>query len=352
MPKALVTGGSGFLGEILVVALEARGWEVFNLDQNPTKYLMPSKQFIGDIRDLELCKSATNGMDVVFHNVAQVPLSKDDSLVFSVNVQGTENILRAAMNSNVSNFVYTSSSAIFGLPDSLPILGDSLPKPIEKYGEAKLLGEELCMTYFNSSMNIKIVRPRTILSASRLGLFGLLYEWINSGVDVLLLGKGEVPYQFIHAEDLVEGLIRTLATKGDQVFNLGALEYGSFRADLVQLCLFAGSGSEIVTIPEFPYRGLIRVISKMRLLPFAPYQVELYGKGMYFNSTHDWEKLAYAPKHSNSDCLISGYEWYIANKNNLSKNVSPHKSSLNGLSLRTITNLLKILKRLKRIYKH
>ena len=154
---------------------------------------------------------------------------------------------------------------------------------------------------------------------------------------------------FIHAEDLFEGLIRSIATEGDQILNLGALDYESFRVDLEQLCLLAGNGSEVVMLPEFPFRRLISLLSKMRFLPFAPYQVQLYGKAMFFDSTRDWKKLAYTPKYSNTDCLIAGYTWYLANKNNLTKNASPHKSLLKGFGLAAMTHFLKILKSLKKI---
>jgi nucleoside-diphosphate-sugar epimerase len=300
-----------------------------------------AKQFIGDIRDIELCISATQGMDAVFHNVAQVPLAKDSDQFFSVNVNGTANILKAAAEAKVSNFVYTSSSAIFGLPEILPISKDSIPNPIEDYGTAKLYGENLCKGYFDSDMKIKIVRPRTILGAGRMGIFGLLYRWVQSGVDIYLLGNGKGSYQFVHANDLSEGIIRTLTTTGDQVFNLGALEFDSFKEDLVKLCDYAGTGSTVKSLPDFPFRNLLRTLSSLRVLPFAPYQLLLYGKPMFFDSASDWAQLGYFPRYSNFDCLTNGYDSYLSNVNIFDEKASAHKNSIKSFSINVITVFLK-----------
>ena len=345
MAKALVTGGSGYFGEILSELLLARGWDVYILDLNSSTKIPLKKQFVGDIRNFELCTAATKGMDAVFHNVAQVPLAKNGKLFYSVNVDGTANILKAASDSGVSNFVYTSSSAVFGLPRNLPIRKDSSTDPIEKYGDAKLRGENLCVGYFNSKMKIKIVRPRTILGASRMGIFALLYNWIQAGVDVYLLGKGDGPYQFVHADDLAEGVVRSIDTSGDRIFNLGALDFSSFKADLASLCNHAGTGSRIRSIPDFPFRTLLKVLSKVRVLPFAPYQMLLYGKPMYFDSVSDWKELGYAPKHSNVSCLTTGYDWYLLNKDFCVKDASKHKSSVKSTALTFATLLLKIIKK-------
>jgi nucleoside-diphosphate-sugar epimerase len=346
LKRALVTGGSGFFGEILVSKLSENNWDVYNLDLNPSKKMPFAKQFIGDIRDIELCNSATQGMDAVFHNVAQVPLAKDSDLFFSVNVNGTANILQAAAEAKVSNFVYTSSSAIFGLPEILPIRKDSIPNPIEDYGAAKLCGENLCKGFFDSDMNIKIVRPRTILGAGRMGIFGLLYRWVQSGVDIYLLGNGQGSYQFVHADDLAEGIIRSLTTKGNQVFNLGALEFDAFKDDLVKLCDYAGTGSTVKSVPDFPFRNLLKVLSTLRVLPFAPYQLLLYGKPMFFDSAADWEELGYRPRYSNLDCLTTGYDGYLSNVNVFDEKVSTHKSSIKSFAINIISLFLKFLKKI------
>jgi len=178
-----------------------------------------------------------------------------------------------------------------------------------------------------------------------MGIFGLLYSWVRSGVGVYLLGEGAGPYQFVHADDLAEGIMRSVNTKGDQIFNLGALEFGSFKDDLESLCNYAGTGSTVKSIPDFPFRTLLKVLSKLRVLPFAPYQMHLYGKPMFFDAALDWNDLNYRPRYSNVDCLTTGYDWYLSNMNILVENASNHKISVKGTTLDIVTVFLKILKK-------
>ena len=345
---ALVTGGSGYFGEVLIQQLLADGWEVRNLDLNLSPLLPRSSQYIGDIRNIELCENACLGVEALFHNVAQVPLAKNNELFRSVNIDGTEIVLKAAFSQGVKEFVYTSSSAVFGLVDLLPVKIDSTPAPIEEYGKAKLEGELLCKEYFNSKMQIKIVRPRTILGAGRMGIFGLLFKWIENGIDIFLLGSGSGAYQFVSARDLACGIVRSVALPGDRIFNLGALEYGSFREDLSNLCTHARSGSKVRALPEEPIRTILKALAKVRLLPFAPYQLLLYGKPMYFDSHHDWEALGYQPMDSNIDCLEQGFDWYKTHKSvrTDASRLSVHKIGVRGKGLSVIFYLLKVLKRI------
>jgi nucleoside-diphosphate-sugar epimerase len=346
MPKALVTGGAGYFGEILIARLLELGWDVSSLDINPTSLLKLESQYLGDIRNIELCKNATKGMDVVFHNVAQVPLAKNEELFFEVNVTGTRNILEAAFSAGVENFVYTSSSAVFGIPENLPVNRQTSPKPIESYGIAKLQGENLCKTFFSTKMQIKIVRPRTILGAGRMGIFSLLFQWIHLGLDIYLLGQGRGSYQFVSARDLANGIVASTKLTGDRIFNLGARQYKNFVEDLDDLCRYAATRSQVRSIPEVPFRFLLRGLAKIRILPFAPYQLLLYGKPMYFDSNADWKELCYEPIDSNLDCLIQGYDWYLQHniENDQSSNLSVHKKGVKGIASNVLTLALRVVK--------
>jgi nucleoside-diphosphate-sugar epimerase len=88
MPRSLVTGGAGYFGEVLARQLLARGDVVRILDLNPSS-LIGVEQLIGDVRDSAKVAEACRGIDVVYHNVAQVPLAKDRHLFMSVNESGT-----------------------------------------------------------------------------------------------------------------------------------------------------------------------------------------------------------------------------------------------------------------------
>ena len=93
----LVTGGSGYFGTILAERALAAGEQVRILDLHAPGPTLTGAEFVaGDVRDRSVVRAACEGVDVVFHNVAQVPLAKDRALFDEVNVGGTANVLVAA----------------------------------------------------------------------------------------------------------------------------------------------------------------------------------------------------------------------------------------------------------------
>ncbi|HEX3668510.1 MAG TPA: NAD-dependent epimerase/dehydratase family protein, partial [Acidimicrobiia bacterium] len=127
----LVTGGSGYFGEVLAGGAVANGDRVRVFDVNPPAATAVSVEFVqGDVRDRDAVRAACDGVDVVLHNVAQVPLARDRELFRSVNVVGTANLLVAARDAGVGKVVHTSSSAVFGIPDSNPVTEETPCRPL------------------------------------------------------------------------------------------------------------------------------------------------------------------------------------------------------------------------------
>ena len=212
---ALVTGGSGYFGSLLVEHLLAAGYHVRVLDLVDAADRPADVELVrGDIRDATAVGGAVAGVDVVFHNVAQVPLAKDRSLFESVNVGGTAVLLGACERAGVAKVVHTSSSAVFGVPRTNPVTRATEPRPVEPYGRAKLDAELLCRAAVSRGLDVSVVRPRTILGHGRLGIFGILFDWIADGASVPVLGSGDNVYQFVHAADLADACRRAAERPG------------------------------------------------------------------------------------------------------------------------------------------
>jgi nucleoside-diphosphate-sugar epimerase len=348
---ALVTGGSGYFGTTLVKKLILENYVVRVLDLNYPDKPEPAVEYIvGDVCNLDACLKATVGVKVVFHNVAQVPLANDSKKFNEVNIGGTRNICEASKRNDVKNFVYTSSSAVYGIPYKLPVMKEDPKIPVEDYGRAKLEGELICKNLTDYGIQVKIVRPRTILGLGRLGIFGILFGWVSRGINIYTLGKGDGPYQFIHSEDLAQGVIRASKLNGDFEFNLGALEYGTFKEDLQKLCDFSNTGSRVIGLNDWLVRPLLKMFSYARLLPFASYQLKLYSKPMYFQSEEDWKQLGYTPKYSNSDMLIESYGHYLKSFNlNVKVGVSHHQKTPKAILLSAIGLALKLISKIQNI---
>jgi nucleoside-diphosphate-sugar epimerase len=313
--SVLVTGGSGYFGTVLAGQALARGDVVRIFDLNPPGPTLAGADFVaGDVRDRAAVRDACDGVDVVFHNVAQVPLAKDRALFDEVNVGGTANVLVAARDARVSKVVHTSSSAVFGIPEHNPVTEASPCRPLEAYGRAKLRAEISCHDAIAAGLDVTIVRPRTILGHGRLGVIALLFEFVADGAPVFVLGGGNNRYQLVHAADLADACLRAGDRAGPSVYNIGALEFGTMRETLQALVDHAQTGSRVRSLPVAPARRAMRSLASLGLVPFAPYHWLLYSESLYFDVTLARSELGWEPKRSNVSMLIESYEWFLAHR--------------------------------------
>ncbi|MGQ0831523.1 MAG: NAD-dependent epimerase/dehydratase family protein [Microthrixaceae bacterium] len=338
----LVTGGSGYFGSILVDRALARGDHVRILDLNEPdpRPAASVEAIVGDIRDLDVVRQASEGIDVVLHNVAQVPLARDRELFWSVNVVGTANLLLGAREAGVRKVVHTSSSAIFGIPDHNPVVEETTPRPLEAYGRAKLEAEVACRDAARAGLDVSIVRPRTILGHGRLGIMAILFEFVAEGAPVYVLDGGHNRYQFVHADDLAEACLLAADRPGSATYNVGTEEFGTMRETLQALVDHAGTGSRVRSLPSAPARLAMRAVSRIGQAPFAPYHWLLYGESLWFDTSRAREELGWHAVHSNAQMVIESYDWFLHHRAALGGSGRSHHQSPARLGL------LKLLKRL------
>jgi nucleoside-diphosphate-sugar epimerase len=337
----LVTGGSGYFGTILVDRALARGDRVRIFDVNPPAPRDGSVEYVaGDVRDREALRPACEGVDVVLHNVAQVPLARDRALFRSVNVVGTANLLLAARAAGVTKFVHTSSSAVFGIPESNPVTEDTPCRPLEAYGRAKLEAELLCREAVGSGLDVTIVRPRTILGHGRLGIMAVLFEFVAEGAPVYVLGDGSNRYQFVHASDLADACLRAAEREKPAVYNVGATEFGTMRETLQALVDHAGTDSRVRSLPAGPAKAGMQVLARLGLAPFAAYHWLLYGESLWFDTSRAQSELGWQPVHSNQSMVVESYEWFLDHRDDLAGvNGSHHQSPVRLGVLRALKRL-------------
>jgi nucleoside-diphosphate-sugar epimerase len=312
---SLVTGGSGYFGSLLVRRLLAAGHTIRVLDLNDADDRPAEVEIVlGDVRDPKVVATALDGVDIVFNNVAQVPLAKDHELLRTVNVDGTTLLLAEAKRRGVRKVVHTSSSAVFGVPRENPVLPTTVPSPAEEYGHAKLAAEWACLNAIRDGLDVSIVRPRTILGHGRLGIFGILFEWIADGADVFVLGDGSNRYQFVHADDLADVCVLAGDHPGPGVFNAGTDRFGTMRESLEALCAHAGTGSKVRSLPAGPAAIGMKAAAGLHLAPFAPYHWLMYSKSLWFDIQHVKDTLGWQPKYSNAEALADSYDWFLRNR--------------------------------------
>jgi len=151
--KVLVTGGAGFIGSNIVDRLLKQNNKVVCLDnfstgkrENIKDYLSDSNFTLieGDIRDLDTCRKACEGMEVVLHEAAlgSVPRSINDPITTNaVNIGGFLNMIVAARDAKVKRFVYAASSSTYGDSKTLPKVEENIGKPLSPYAITKYVDE-------------------------------------------------------------------------------------------------------------------------------------------------------------------------------------------------------------------
>ena len=142
----LITGAAGFLGINMVRYLLARGHRVISYDRASFDYAEKNGiiEITGDIRDRATLTRALEGVDVVIHAAAALPLYKPED-IYSTDIDGTRNVLDAAMQQKVSRVIHVSSTAVYGIPDHHPLLEDDRLEGVGPYGEAKVRAEQICL---------------------------------------------------------------------------------------------------------------------------------------------------------------------------------------------------------------
>jgi nucleoside-diphosphate-sugar epimerase len=190
----------------------------------------------------------------------------------------------------------------------------TVPSPMEAYGHAKLAAEWACLAAARDGLDVSIVRPRTILGHGRLGIFGILFDWIADGHDPIVLGDGSNRYQFVHSDDLAEACVRAASTEGPDIFNVGTDRFGTMRETLADLCAHAGTGTTVRSLPATPASLGMRLSAALGISPFAPYHWMMYSKSMWFDLDHLQRSLAWTPAWSTADMFAQSYDWFVANR--------------------------------------
>jgi nucleoside-diphosphate-sugar epimerase len=324
----LVTGGAGYFGTLLVDALVKAGKRVRILDIHDADLPAGVEKVRADIRDAAAVERACEGVSVIHHNVALVPLAKDREAFFAVNEGGTKNLLEAAKIKKVKKVVSMSSSAVYGAPRQNPVDDKTPLQPGEDYGKAKLAAEELCRDYAKHGLDVTIIRPRTIMGHGRLGIMQILFEWVRQGRNIPVFDKGDNVYQFVHADDLASACLKAAERPGSATYNVGAESFGTMRETLESLCRHAGTGSRVVSVPAAPAVSMMKLTSRLGVSPLGAYHALMYGKAMYFDVSRTKKELGWSAKFSNADMFADSYDWYLKNRDEVfgRKDASHHRS--------------------------
>ncbi len=319
--KVLITGGAGFLGCHLSRELLKKGYEVTIFDKSglEAKDLIGKVNEVkGDIRDKIKIEGAIRNHLYIVHAAAALPIQRTKETIYSINITGTKNVLEASLKNKIKRVVFISSTAVYGVPKHLPEKENSPLDPIGYYGESKVAAENLCKKYMAKGLEINILRPKTFLGPERLGVFELWFEAIYNHKRVFILGDGNNPYQLLAVSDVVNAIILALTSKvKNEIFNLGAKDFQTWRKDLGAIIKYAQSKSVITGLPVFPSQLLLAFLEKLNLSPIAAWHYKTLPVPSYVSIEKAERNLHWHPEKSNQQILVENYKWYEKNRNHL-----------------------------------
>jgi UDP-glucose 4-epimerase len=242
MERALITGGLGLVGSHIANGLVDQGTDVVVLDDlsRGRRSNLASAEAIGnvrvvegDIRDQALMDRLTDGADVVFHQAALriTRCAEEPRLALDVLVNGTANVLEAAVKARVRKVVAASSASVYGMAERFPTPEEHHPYANDTvYGAAKLFSEGLLRSY-HAMYGLDYVALRYFnVYGPRMDIHGVytevLVRWIEriaAGRPPLILGDGRQTMDFIHVADIARAnLLAAKSDVSDEVLNIAS----------------------------------------------------------------------------------------------------------------------------------
>ena len=252
MKKALVTGGLGFIGSHLVDRLLEDDWNVVVLDSLMTgrrsnlghhKGNQSLTVVQGDVRRLETVSKCSRGCDAVFHLAAHALMRvslRDHRADLDHNIIGTLNVLESMVANNVPDFVFASTSALYGEATVTPTPESYSGIQTSLYGAAKLAGEGYASAFAEfSPIKVWAYRFGTVLGerCRRGAIWDFTHKLLEDPSRLEILGNGKQSKDYMFVEDCVDGMMLGYEKSSNRVniFNLGLQEQTTVDelADLV-----------------------------------------------------------------------------------------------------------------------
>ncbi len=319
--KLLITGGAGFLGYHAANIIHKKKHRVELLDiadYADSDYSTDVIKHHCDVRDRDALEKliSENSYDAVMHGAAALPLwSRKD--IFDTNVDGTRNVIEFSEKHGVERVVYISSTAVYGVPLKHPIYEHDPMVGVGPYGESKIEAEKVCNEFRGNGYCVPVVRPKSFIGTGRMGVFQILYDWVESGKRIPVIGNGKNRYQLLEVDDLVEAIYLCLTApreKADDTFNVGAKDFDTVGEDVGAMCEHAGTGARAMRTPAGPIKAALAVFEALGLSPLYKWIYGTADKDSYVSIEKIEKDLGWVPKISNAAALIKSYDWYRENK--------------------------------------
>jgi nucleoside-diphosphate-sugar epimerase len=320
----LITGGNGFLGRNLVLAVQGRGDTVRAL-ASPTGDATWLEQrgaaiFRGDIRDSAALTAAMRGTDAVFHLVANMKAWGPIHDARAVNVLGTENVCRAAVAAGVRRLIHVSTVMVYHMAIGRPVTEDDPLAPFnEPYSVTKAEGDRLVQRMIvTDHLPAVIIRPGPLFGPGDRLNFGRMADRARAGKSVVV-GSGDNAVPFVYVTDVVQALL--LALDHDravgQAYNVGndqPLTQGQYLSAIAQEI---GVTPPSIHVPFYPMYAAAYAAERVATLSgyripavVTRHGVKVLGEDSRMSIDKARRELGYEPQVSVREGVRLAAAWY------------------------------------------
>lgn len=322
MGTVLVTGGKGFLGGHIVSRLSAMGENVRILARpsaTESEEQKESKNNIvwGDIRDSKAVEQAVEGVDKVIHVVSNFRKGGSDKKeAYAVNVEGTNNVLKAAQKYEVKHLIHCSTIGVHGTVLEIPANEETPFNPTDLYQETKLIAEKQVWKFYQETgLPITVIRPISLFGPGDRRMLKL-FRMIQEGKFVIV-GKGEVLFHPSYIDDVVRGFILCLNNK--QAIGEAFIIGGEGYLTLNELCKLIADELQVdppkIRVPLAPVLALAtmceRICDPLGLEPpLHRRRVSFFQNNRAFSIDKAKRVLGYEPQYSLRAGIQKTITWY------------------------------------------
>jgi nucleoside-diphosphate-sugar epimerase len=319
--RALVTGGTGFIGSHLVDELLEQGYDVRVLRRTTSNitFLKDKKLtfMVGDLTDRDSLERACQQVDVVFH-IAALPRDwGPKKTFFEVNVDGTKNLLDACIHHKVPQCVFMSSAAVYGFPKTRQPIGEDYQKnPTLKYGESKLCAEELLWDYgIKYNMTVSAVRSPVVIGP-RDRLISLFLIHALQQERLFFIGDGNQKISLSDGRDVARclRLAGESAKANNQAYNVKSFDSTprQLMGALSERLRFLTPEKHRSYLSAYILASIVEGIWMLRGKepPFTRHKVRVMGTPRLMDITKATQELKYTPRYTFATTIDDTISWY------------------------------------------
>lgn len=331
MRKALVTGGGGFVGLALVKKLVAMGVETTVAGRNryPDAELAGARCLVGDIRNREFVDRAVSGNDTVFHVAAKAGIWGDRKSYYTININGTENVISACLKNGVSRLVQTSTPSVVFNGEDIEGGDETLPyseKPLCYYAATKIIAEQKVLAANSEKLKTAAIRPHLVWGPNDTQIIPrLLEQGMKGQLKIVGTGLNKVDISYIDnvadAHVLAAENLENVGTAAGEAFFISQGEpvvLWQWINDLFEQVGIPAVDSRISLSAAYRIGAVLEQIYKVLGLRKEPkmtrFVAEQLAKSHWFSIDKARLLLSYSPGVSNKSGMQELVRWLAEKK--------------------------------------